>query len=161
MSNQLQSVTISALALAAVVTLAAASAAPCAFELQGEGRVTEVTDARSFRLADGRDVRLGGIEPAFPAEAKATAERQRALTAILAGRDLRLRGEDDTPDRYGRQTAFVLRLPEETLVQQELLTEGAAVVSADVNDRECAAALLAAEASARELKEASGLIPLS
>ena len=37
-------------------------------------------------------------------------------------------------------------------MQQELLTEGAAVVSATVNDRECAAALLAAEASAREAK---------
>jgi endonuclease YncB( thermonuclease family) len=152
MSNQLQSVTISAFVLAAVVTLAAASAAPCAFELQGEGRATEVTDARSFRLQDGRDVRLGGIEPAFPAEAEAAAKRQRALTAILAGRDVQLRGEDDTPDRYGRQTAFVWLLPQETLVQQELLTEGAAVVSATVNDRECAAALLAAEASAREAK---------
>jgi len=77
MSNQLQSVTISAFVLAAVVTLAAASAAPCAFELQGEGRATEVTDARSFRLQDGRDVRLGGIEPAFPAEAEAAAEAAR------------------------------------------------------------------------------------
>ena len=154
MSNQLQSVTISALVLAEIVTLAAASAAPCAFESQGEGRVTEVTDARSFRLADGRDVRLGGIEPAFPAEAEAeaAAKRQRALTAILAGRDVQLRGEDDTPDRYGRQTAFVWLLPQETLVQQVLLTEGAAVVSATVNDSECAAALLAAEASAREAK---------
>ena len=152
MSNQLQSVTISALVLAAVVSPAAASAAPCAFELQGEGRVTEVTDARSFRLQDGRDVRLGGIEPGFPVEAEAAAKRQRALTVILAGRDVQLRGEDDTPDRYGRQTAFVWLLPQETLVQQELLTEGAAVVSATVNDRECAAALLAAEASAREAK---------
>ena len=66
--------------------------------------MTEVTDARSFRLQDGRDVRLGGIEPAFPAEA--AAKRQRALTVILAGRDVQLRGEDDTPDRYGRQTAL-------------------------------------------------------
>jgi hypothetical protein len=80
------------------------------------------------------------------------AERQRALTAILAGRDVRLGGEDDTPDRYGRQAAFVWLLPNGTLVQQELLTEGEAIVSADVNDKECAAALLAAEASAREAK---------
>jgi Staphylococcal nuclease homologue len=43
-------------------------------------------------------------------------------------------------------------LPQQTLVQQELLAEGTAVVSATVNDRECAAALLAAEASAREAK---------
>jgi endonuclease YncB( thermonuclease family) len=152
MFNQLRLVTISASALAAIVTLASASAAPCTFELRDEGRVMAVTDARSFRLEDGRDVRLAGIEPAFPAETEVAAERQRALTAILAGRDVRLGGEDDTPDRYGRQAAFVWLLPNGTLVQQELLTEGEAIVSADVNDKECAAALSAAEASAREAK---------
>ena len=114
------------------------------------GRATDVTDARSFRLEDGRDIRLAGIEPAFPAETEAA--RQRALTTILAGRDVRLSGEDDTPDRYGRQTAFVSLLPDETLVQRELLTRGEAIVSADVNDKECAAALLTAEAGAREAK---------
>jgi endonuclease YncB( thermonuclease family) len=154
MSNRLRSVTIPASALAAIVTLAVvpASATPCAFELQGEGRVTGVTDARSFRLEDGRDIRLGGIEPAFPAETEAAAARQRALTTFLAGRDVRLGGEDDAPDRYGRQTAFVWLLPDETLVQRELLTRGEAIVSADVSDKECAAALLAAETGAREAK---------
>jgi endonuclease YncB( thermonuclease family) len=146
----LQWVTISASALAAIATLASASAAPCAFGSQGVGRATDVTDARSFRLEDGRDIRLAGIEPAFPAETEAA--RQRALTTILAGRDVRLSGEDDTPDRYGRQTAFVSLLPDETLVQRELLTRGEAIVSADVNDKECAAALLTAEAGAREAK---------
>jgi endonuclease YncB( thermonuclease family) len=152
MFNQLRPVTISASALAAIVTLASASAAPCTFELRDEGRVMAVTDACSFRLEDGRDVRLAGIEPAFPAETEVAAERQRALTAILAGRDVRLGGEDDTPDRYGRQAAFVWLLPNGTLVQQELLTEGEAIVSADVNDKECAAALSAAETCAREAK---------
>ena len=152
MSNQLRWTATIALALAAVTTLTSVSAsgAPCALESQGEGRVAAVTDARSFRLEDGRDIRLGGIEPAFPAET--ATERQRALTAILAGHNVRLRGEDDAPDRYGRQTAFVWLLPDETLVQRELLTQGEAIVSADVNDKECAAALLAAEASAREAK---------
>lgn len=151
MPNSLQFVTTIAFALA-IVTLAAVPvpAAPCAFELQGEGRVAAVTDSRSFRLADGRDVRLAGIEPAFPPEA--ATERQQALTAILAGRDVRLLGQDDTPDRYGRQTAFVWLLPDETLVQRELLMQGEAIVSTDVSDRECAAALLAAEAIAREAK---------
>ena len=91
-------------------------AAPCAFEPQGEGRVTAVIDARSFRLEDGREVRLAGIEPAF-AEKPGLSARGRS-TAMLAGRDVRLGGEDDTPDRYGRQIAFVWRLPDETLVQQ-------------------------------------------
>jgi endonuclease YncB( thermonuclease family) len=150
MSNRLQLMTM--IAWAAVVATAAnpASATPCAFEPQGEGRVSAVTDARSFRLADGRDVRLAGIELVFPE--KPDAGPARALTAMLAGHDVRLDGEDDVPDRYGRQLAFVWRLPDETLVQRELLAQGEAVASADVSDKDCAATLLAAEATAREAK---------
>ena len=40
-----------------------ADAAACSFEPQGEGRVAAVIDARTFRLQDGREVRLAGIEP--------------------------------------------------------------------------------------------------
>src|SRR5262249_37106176 len=42
--------------LPALMALAAAPvrAGDCAFEPQGEGHVIDVTDARSFRLADGR-----------------------------------------------------------------------------------------------------------
>ena len=151
-SNRWQWLTAMTLTLGAVAATAAgpASAAPCAFEPQGEGRVSAVIDARSFRLEDGRDVRLIGIEPAFPE--KPATERLRALTALLAGREVRLHGEDDTPDRYGRQPAFVWRLPDETLVQRELLAQGEAIVSAAVSNRECAATLLAAEAVAREAK---------
>lgn len=140
------------IALAATATIASgpASAASCTFEPQGDGHVTAVTDARSFRLADGRDVRLAGIEAAF-AE-KAGAAGPQALAALLAGRDVRLDGEDDTPDRYGRQVAFVWRLPEETLVQREILAQGAAMVAATVTDKDCAATLLAAEAEARDAK---------
>jgi len=134
----------------ATTTCGSAPATPCAFEPQGEGRVTEVIDGRSFRLQDGREIRLAGIEPAFAG--KPGAERVRALTTLLAGRDVRLHGNDDTPDRYGRQTAYAWRLPDETLVQRELLAQGEALVSPDVSDRECAASLLAAEAAAREGK---------
>ena len=52
-----------------------------AFEPQGEGRVTAVIDARSFRLDDGREVRLAGIEPVTT---RNRAKRPRAaLSAIL------------------------------------------------------------------------------
>ncbi len=106
-------------------------------------------DARSFRLEDGREVRLAGIELVFPE--RPDAGRTQALGAIV-GREVRLDGEDDAPDRYGRQTAFVWRLPDETLVQRELLAQGEAIVAADVDDKDCAATLLAAEAAAREAK---------
>jgi endonuclease YncB( thermonuclease family) len=132
-----------------------ADAAGCAFEAQGDGRVAAVIDARTFRLEDGREIRLAGIEPAV--SEKSAANRASALSAILTGRDVTLHGEDDTPDRYGREPAFVFLVssqtaPAETLVQSELLAQGEALVSATVTDKECAAALMAAEAAAREAK---------
>ena len=76
-----------------------ALAAPCNFEMQGEGRVSAIIDARTFRMDDGREVRLAGIETVTDGSA--------ALGALVSGRDVTLRGETDAPDRYGRQPAFV------------------------------------------------------
>jgi endonuclease YncB( thermonuclease family) len=127
-----------------------ASAGGCTFEPLGEGRVTAVIDARSFRLQDGREVRLAGIEPVTSENRASGVE---ALAAILNGRDVSLRGEEDAPDRYGRQTAFVFLVSSETLVQEKLLAQGAAMVSATVTDKACASLLLAAEAAARRAKQ--------
>jgi len=63
-----------------------------------------------------------------------------------------LRGEDDTPDRYGRQYAFVFLGSSESSVQEELLSQGEAFVSTTVTERECASALIAAETAARRAK---------
>ena len=84
--------------------------ADCAFEPQGEGRVAAVIDARSFRLDDGREVRLAGIERAGTDKASS----RTALAALVSGRDVTLHGEDDAPDRYGRQPAFVFADGSET-----------------------------------------------
>ena len=141
-------------ALGAMVLLAAAGgqavAADCSFDPLGEGRVAAVIDPRSFRLQDGREVRLAGIEPVT--SEIAPANRAPALAAILADREVELRGEDEAPDRYGRQAAFVLLAASETSVQEELLKQGEALVSASVTDKGCAAALTAAEAAARQAK---------
>ena len=64
--------------LAAAVSPAVA--AGCAFEAQGEGRVAAVIDARTFRLEDGREVRLAGIEPVVD---RAIGDRTSALAAIF------------------------------------------------------------------------------
>ncbi len=122
-----------------------ASAAPCEFAAQGEGRVAEIVDARSVRLDDGREVRLAGIEP--------MATTKQALATMLMGRDVGLRGNDDAPDRYGRQTAFVFPAESGNSVQTLLLIQGEALVSADITDKDCATALLASEAEARRLKK--------
>jgi endonuclease YncB( thermonuclease family) len=132
-----------------VATAHRADAADCAFAPQGEGRVAAVIDARTFRLQDGREVRLAGIEPAVTDRANRTA----ALAAIVAGRDVTLSGEDDTPDRYGRQPAFVFLASSDIPVQSQLLAQGQALVSGSVTDKACASALMAAEATARETKQ--------
>jgi len=136
--------------LSIALSASPAFAGGCAFEPQGEGRVAAVIDARSFRLADGREIRLAGIEPAV----SATTGRARtaALSAIIAGHDVTLRGQDDGPDRYGRQVAFVFLAASENLVQGLLLSQGEVLLSADVTDKDCAAALVAAEAEARQAK---------
>ncbi|WP_426613001.1 thermonuclease family protein [Bradyrhizobium sp. McL0616] len=136
--------------IAAAVLLAShvtALATPCQFESQGEGRVAAIVDARSVRLDDGREIRLTGIE--------ATAATKQALTSLLVGRDVSLRSTDDTPDRYGRQSALMFISESDTSVQAMLLAQGDALVSAEVSDKDCAEALMAAEAEARRQKKGS------
>jgi endonuclease YncB( thermonuclease family) len=122
-----------------------AFAAPCQFESQGEGRVTAIIDGRSVRLDDGREVRLSGIEP--------TATTKQALASLLVGRDVTLRSADDTPDRYGRQGGLVFIGESDTPVQAKLLAQGEAIVSAEIADKDCAAALMSSEAEARHQKK--------
>ena len=137
-----------ALSLVPIVAVGNVMAAPCSFEPQGEGRVAAVVDARSFRLTDGREIKLAGIEPV----ASDAINRSAALSALVAGRDVALRGEDDAPDRYGRQPAFVFLDGTDDPVQAALLSQGEALVSAEIVDRDCAASLLAAETAARAAK---------
>jgi len=150
-----------AIPLCAIMLVAAAvgpaDAAGCAFEPQGEGRVAAVVDARSFRLEDGREVRLAGIEPV--AGEKTNANRAAALAAIVAGHEVTLSGQDDAPDRYGRQPALVFLAPSGDLVQGLLLAQGEALVSTTVTDKDCAAVLTAAEAEARQAKRGTWADP--
>ena len=126
-----------------------ATAAGCVFEPQGKGHVAAVIDARSFRLEDGREVVLTGIEPAGSETSKIIS----ALSALVAGREVTLSGQDDTPDRYGRQPAFAFLGPSQPPVQAQLLAQGAVLLSGSVTDRDCAALLAAAEAAGREAKQ--------
>jgi len=133
---------------------APAWSAGCSFEPQGEGRVAAVIDIRTIRLDDGREVRLAGIVPSSQDKTKAA-----ALAAIVDGREVALRGEDDAPDRYGRQPAFVFLQGSETTVQSELLRRGEALVSTEMANKDCAAELAAAEAEARQAKRGTWADP--
>ncbi|WP_438265079.1 thermonuclease family protein [Bradyrhizobium commune] len=128
-----------------------ALAAPCQFESQGEGRVAAIVDARSVRLDDGREIRLTGIEP--------TATTKQALTSQLVGRDVSLHGTDDTPDRYGRQSALIFVGESDSSMQAMLLAQGDALVSAEIADKDCAAFLMASEAEARRQKKGNWADP--
>jgi endonuclease YncB( thermonuclease family) len=138
----------SAVAFLVLTSGGQALAADCALEPQGEGRVAAVLDSRSIRLEDGREIRLAGIERA----GTHTASGRAALSAVVTGRDVTLHGEDDSPDRYGRQSAFVFVTGSEHSVQSELLRRGEALVSSDISEKNCAAALFAAEGAARDAK---------
>ena len=116
-----------------------------------DGVFAAITDARSVRLDDGREVRLTGIE--------ATATTKQALTSLLVGRDVMLRSTDDTPDRYGRQGALVFIGDSEISVQGMLLAQGDALVSGEIADKDCAAALMSSEAAARRQKKGSWADP--
>jgi endonuclease YncB( thermonuclease family) len=129
-----------------VTATSAAHAAPCAFEAQDEGHVTDIIDGRSFRLSDGREIRLAGIE-------LISADDKNALSALIKDKDVSLHGPDDTPDRYGRQTAFVFLAGSDMSVQAQLLAQGAALASPDIADKDCATALMTAEADARAAKK--------
>ena len=118
----------------------------CLFEPQGWGRVAEIIDGRSFRLSDGREIRLAGIEGAADETTRAA-----ALSAPIAGHDVSLLGADDAPDRYGRQTAIVFLGSTETPVQALLLRQGDALVSAEIADKDCAAE--PSQAEARQAKK--------
>jgi len=143
-----------------VATGGPASAAGCAFEAQGEGRVAAVIDARTLRLEDGREVRLAGIEPATSEKpAAGQTDRTSALAAIVSGHEVTLAGDDDTPDRYGRQPAFVFLDHSDALVQSLLLAQGDALVSATVANKDCASVLAAAEAEARQAKRGTWADP--
>lgn len=123
--------------------------AACEFEAQGEGRVAAIIDGRTFRMEDGREVRLAGIEPLAASPADGTAH----LRALIEGHNVVLRYPTDIPDRYGRQPAFVFPAGAANSVQRDLLAAGQAVAAATVADAGCATELSVAEAEARNGKQ--------
>ena len=99
-------------------------------------------DGRTLLLADGRELRLAAIE---------VTDASRAALQNLAGTNvLRLEGASADRDRYGRLVVFAFAADSRQSLQQALLEQGQARVSARVGNKACADALLAAERAARE-----------
>lgn len=126
---------------------APALAESCQWDIQGEGVVSAVIDARTLRLEDGRDIRPAGIEVV----ALESGDRRSSLAGLI-GQHVILRGKHGDPDRYGRQSGFLFFEHAASSVQSQLLARGEALASADVTDKACAAELAAAEAAARQAR---------
>jgi endonuclease YncB( thermonuclease family) len=111
----------------------------CAREIIGDVTVASVIDGRTFVAADSREIRLIGIE---------TTADPAPLRALIGGKTVTLKGVGQTQDRYGRIRAYVYL--GDTMIEQQLLREGAAFVAARAGPKACADELFAAEREARQ-----------
>jgi endonuclease YncB( thermonuclease family) len=129
----------------AIAALAFASSAAgqesCKLSAMGNAGVAAIRDGRTLLLADGRELRLAGIEAA---DASRT-----VLEALAAGQTLRLEKLRTENDRYGRVVAFAYAGEMQTSLQQIMIEQSQARVSSRVGHRACAEVMLAAERKAR------------
>jgi endonuclease YncB( thermonuclease family) len=130
------------LATAMSATLSGATAQEtCKLPGLGTATVTSVRDGRTMVLADGRELRLAAIEADDASRA--------TLNALAAGKIVRLEKLGPEQDRYGRVVAIAYTDDADESVQQLMLAQGQARVSARVGNRACAELLLKAERVAR------------
>jgi len=126
------------------------SRAACTFDVLKQGHVAAVIDGRTFRLADGQEVRLAGL--VFPG---ATAASRVTLEQLVLDHDVTLRGPSPKPDRYGRLVGLVFAGDDPNSIQGRLLDQGAAAFPGDVaesDNKDCATELLGHEAAARRAR---------
>lgn len=128
---------------------AVAQAEECRPETIGSFPATAVIEGRTFKLDDGRAVRLAAIEVPPGDAAKA------ALQRLVAGSRVTLKRQGPASDRYGHLVAFAFieREGSERWVEREMVASGHARAGARIADAACAAALLAAERAARRAKQ--------
>lgn len=137
----------SALVLFAPCPAFAQQAADCrAGEDAALVQAVRATDGRSVLLADGREIRLAGIDVPLGGDAPAQASAA-SLQRLAAGQTFRLVPEG-AADRYGRIVANLFRPGDTVPLQSELLREGAARLSG--HPAVCRTGMQAAERLARE-----------
>jgi endonuclease YncB( thermonuclease family) len=121
---------------------------PCVLETFASGTVESVVDGRSFVLADGREVRLDGIEVPPAQEA--------ALAALVLGRAVTLRHAKEATDRYGRILADAVIPGDQAAapgsLAKTMLAQGLARISGRPGGAACMAELRPAEVAARAAK---------
>jgi hypothetical protein len=119
----------------------AQGAAPCKRIEIGEATVAAIRDDGTLMLADGRELKLAGIN---------VADNSRPILQSLAiGQPLRLERLGPPEDRYGRLMAYAFPGESPQSLQDALLAQGSARVSARIGAKACADALLVIERAAR------------
>ncbi len=144
--------------LLAVPALAAGPSLPPGFEPRGTAVVQSVIDGDSLTLADGRTVRMVGIQaPKLPKgrpnfmEWPFAREAEAKLAALVEGRTVALHVGGTPQDRYGRVLAQLVR-DDGLWVEGELIRSGLARVYTFPDNRAGAAEMLALEREARAEK---------
>ncbi len=128
----------------------AAGAAACLDGAEEDVREAEVVDARALRLADGRMLRIAGIEPFDlyrPELEEAEPRLRRRLSELTGAGPLAVKLVSGAPDRYGRLPALIEAGG--ALLQERLAGEGMAIAFASGDPLPCFGRILAAEATAR------------
>lgn len=129
-------------AIASTVLVCSARAQEsCKLTDMGTAAIAAVRDGRTLLLLDGREIRLAAIE--------ITDDSASVLQSIVGTREVRIKRLGPGPDRYGRLVAFVYVGDSPQSVQQLLLAQGQARVSARIGDKGCADIMLDTERTAR------------
>lgn len=143
------------LVVASAPVLAADPSLPAGLEPGGSAVVQSVIDGDSLTLADGRTVRMVGIQaPKLPkgrpnfAEWPFAREAEAALAELVQGRTVMLYFGGTPQDRYGRALAQLAR-DDGLWVEGELIRRGLARVYTFPDNRAAAAEMLALEREAR------------
>ena len=126
---------------AAALASGATAQESCKLTYLGTVTVANARDGRTLLLTDGRELRLAAIEADDAGRA--------TLNALAAGKALRLEKLGPEQDRYGRVVAFAYPDDAQESLQQVMLAQGQARVSARVGNRPCAELLLGTERAAR------------
>ena len=150
---------VSLLALAALANFASSDAKAETWPACATGGASPTThqavgarDGATFRLVDGREVRLVGIIAANDLDGDQDAARQAtaALDRLVAGKEVLLYAFREGADRYGRILAQVA-LPEQegAWVQELLVGSGMVRVGPEAGEPACSRPLMAKERAAR------------
>jgi len=121
------------------------AAQPCGGETIGAVTVASVSDGRSFKTTDGREVRLAGIETPGP---------KAALETLIAGQLVTLKQAGKGEDRYGRILAYGTL--GNASIEEQLLRAGDAYAAARIGSKGCADALFPPNAPPARPSAASG-----